>query len=57
VWSLRASDIYQGGETEPYQSDGDVPAAVWSLDSESPKNYSPVVALTVRAYLTSTNSP
>ena len=57
VWSLRASDIYQGGETEPIQSDGVVPAAFQSLDIESPKNYPHVVALNVRAHLNSQISP
>ena len=57
MWSLRASDIYQGGETEPLQSDGAVPAAFQSLDSESPKNYPHVVALDVRAHLNSANFP
>ena len=50
VWSLRASDIYQGGENEPLDADRDVPAAFQSLDNEFAKNYLPVVALTVRAF-------
>jgi hypothetical protein len=57
VWSFRASDIYQGGETEPIQSDGAVPAAFQPLDTESPKNYPHVVALNVRAHLNPQISP
>ncbi len=53
MWSLRASDIYQGGETEPFQSDGAVPAAFQSLDNEFQKNYPLVVALNARAHLKS----
>jgi hypothetical protein len=49
VWSLRASDIYQGGDTEPLL----LTERAWqpspSLDSESAKNYREAVALTVRA--------
>jgi hypothetical protein len=41
VWGFRASDIYQGGETEPLQADRDLPAAFPSLDNESRKNYLP----------------
>ena len=50
MWSFRASDIYQGGETEPIQSDGAVPAAFQQLDIESRKNYTHVVARNVRAH-------
>jgi hypothetical protein len=57
VWSLRASDIYQGGETEPFQADGALPPAFPSLDTESPKNYLHVVALNVRAHLISQIQP
>lgn len=57
VWSLRASDIYQGGETEPIQSDGVVPAALQSLDTGSQKNYPQVVARSVRAHRISQAPP
>ena len=49
--------IYQGGENEPIQSDGAVPAALQSLDTESRKNYPHVVALNVRAHLNLQISP
>ena len=48
VWGLRASDIYQGGETEPLPADRAYSAALQSLDNEFAKNYSEVVALSVR---------
>ncbi|MBP85480.1 MAG: hypothetical protein CMJ64_01995 [Planctomycetaceae bacterium] len=51
MWSLRASDIYQGGETEPFVADRAVPTAFASLDTKFPKNYSHVVALNVHAHL------
>ena len=57
MWGFRASDIYQGGETEPLQADRDLPAAFPSLDNESPKNYLHVVALNVRAHLISQIQP
>ena len=57
MWSLRASDIYQGGETEPLQADRDVPAAFKSLDNEFSKNYLHVVALNVCAHLISQIQP
>ena len=57
MWGFRASDIYQGGETEPLQADRDVPAAFKSLDNESQKNYPHVVALNVRASSQIANSP
>jgi hypothetical protein len=49
VWSLRASDIYQGGETEPIVLTERRLAAFPSLDNEFQKNYRQVVALIVRA--------
>ena len=57
MWSLRASDIYQGGETESLEADGAVPAALTSLDTETSKNYLQVVALKVRARLISQIHP
>jgi len=51
VWSLRASDIYQGGETEPLELTETWPAAIKSLDNEFQKMYLRVVALNVRAHL------
>jgi hypothetical protein len=51
VWGFRASDIYQGGETEPLPADGAVSAAFQSLDNEFQKNYLPVEAQNVRAHL------
>ena len=57
MWSLRASDIYQGGETEPLQADRDVPAAFMSLDTETSKNYLDVVALNVCDHLISQIQP
>ena len=53
MWSLRASDIYQGGENEPLPADGAVPAAFQALDNENAKNYLHVVALNVRAHVIS----
>ena len=49
VWGFRASDIYQGGETEPLMLTETVLAADKSLDTEFAKSYSQVVALNVRA--------
>ena len=43
MWSLRASDIYQGGETEPTPADRACRAAYLSLDIEFAKNYREVV--------------
>lgn len=57
VWSLRASDIYQGGENEPLQADRDVPAGFQSLDSERQKIYLRVDALNVCAHFKIANSP
>ena len=51
VWGFRASDIYQGGETEPPHADRAVPAAFQSLDNEFEKNYLPVAAQGVRAHV------
>jgi len=48
----RASDIYQGGETEPLMLTETVLAADKSLDTEFAKSYSQVLALNVRAYVT-----
>ena len=56
MWSLRASDIYQGGETEPRMLTEMCPAATNSLDNESPKNYAHVVALNVCASFKNANS-
>ena len=57
MWSLRASDIYQGGENEPLPADRDVPAAFQSLDSERQKIYLRVDALNVCAHFKNANSP
>jgi len=40
VWGFRASDIYQGGETEPLMLTETVLAADNSLDTEFAKSYS-----------------
>ena len=37
VWGFRASDIYQGGETEPPSADRAVPAVFKSLDNDPKK--------------------
>ena len=50
VWSLRASDIYQGGETEPFKLTETCPAAFQSLDNEFQKIYLRVEALNVCAH-------
>jgi hypothetical protein len=42
------SDIYQGGETEPFPTDRAVPAAFPSLDNEFPKNYPYEVARIIK---------
>jgi hypothetical protein len=49
VWGFRASDIYQGGETEPRMLTETVLAAFNSLDTEFAKSYSQVVSQNVRA--------
>ena len=51
MWSFRASDIYQGGETEPPKLTETCPAAIKPLDSEFQKIYLPVDALNVCAHL------
>ena len=50
MWSLRASDIYQGGEKEPHTLTETRSAALKSLDSEPAKIYLRVRALNVRAH-------
>ena len=49
MWGFRASDIYQGGETEPLMLTETVLAADKPLDTEFAKSYFKVVALNVRA--------
>ncbi len=51
MWSFRASDIYQGGETEPPKLTETCPAAIKSVDSEFQKIYLRVDALNVCAHL------
>lgn len=51
MWSLRASDIYQGGETEPNMLTEPRQAAHKTLDNGYSKNYAQVVALNVRAHV------
>ncbi len=57
MWSFRASDIYQGGETEPPKLTETCPAAIKSLDSEFQKLYLRVDALNVCAHLKKRISP
>ena len=56
MWSLRASDIYQGGENEPPMLTETCLAAIRSLDNESAKIYLRVDALNVCAIHQSANS-
>ena len=57
VWGFRASDIYQGGETEPLMLTETVLAADNSLDIEFVKSYSQVVARNVRAHVKKQTHP
>ena len=57
MWGFRASDIYQGGETEPLMLTETVLAADKPLDTEFAKSYSQVVALIVRAHIKKQTHP
>ena len=57
MWGFRASDIYQGGETEALMLTETVLAADKPLDTEFAKSYSQVVALNVRAHVKKQTHP